>query len=122
MQNEAAAINDVISLYFKGTYDGNADMLRQAFHPNAHISGTINDDYCDWTLSDFIARVTAEPTAANKNEHYDKKIIFVDSIGNIAMAKARVVIGETIFTDLISLLKLNGQWCIRNKLFTSIQF
>jgi len=53
------------------------------------------------------------------NEKYNKQIISLDQINDAAMVKARVVVGECVFTDYIMLLKIDGKWMIRNKSFTT---
>lgn len=119
MNTELQNINDVINLYFKGTYQGNADQLKKAFHPDARITGILNDQYYDWSLADFISRVTTKPTAENKHEQYNKEIVMIDITSHAAIVKARVVVGGLIFTDYITLLKINNTWAIRNKSFIS---
>jgi Putative lumazine-binding len=112
-------IIQVVNMYFKGTYHGDVNLLTKAFHPNARITGIINNEKCDWSLTEFIARVTAAPTAANKGEKYDKEIISIDKTKNAAMVKARVIVADLVFFDYITLLKIDGQWIIRNKSFTN---
>ena len=94
-------------------------MLTKAFHPNARVTGIINDEFVDWSLSDFINRVTTSPSAANKGEKYDKEIISIDKTKSTAIVKSRVVVGELIFFDYITFFKIDGQWIIRNKSFTN---
>jgi protease I len=113
-------IIEVITLYFKGTYHGNANLLYKAFHPNAHITGIINNEIFDWSLSDFVNRVTMQPSAEKKGEQYDKEIISIDKTKNSATVKSRVVVGALVFIDYITLLKINDQWVIRNKSFVNL--
>lgn len=117
--NDTQLITEIVNLYFNGTYYGNADQLNRAFHADAHITGNLNGQIYDWTLIDFIERVTTPPTSEKKGEKYDKEIIFMDITNNAAMVKARVVVGSLVFTDYITFLKINDQWSIRNKSFTS---
>lgn len=112
-------IQEVVAFYFKGTYHGSEDLLRKAFHPAAHITGNFKGQIVDWTLDDFIARVTTTPTAAQNKEPYEKEITLIDQTENAAMVKAKVVVGGIIFTDYITLLKMNERWVIRNKSFTT---
>jgi len=112
-------ITEIINLYFKGSYYGNIEQLKQAFHPEAHVTGSLNGKICDWTCTEFMERVTTMPTSANKGEKYDKEILLIDKTNDAAMVKARVTVGDLIFTDYITLLKINDQWMIRNKIFTS---
>lgn len=117
--NDIELIMQVVHGYFNGTYHGDTDQLKKAFHTDARITGVINGEPCDWSLTDFIARVTIAPTAAEKNEKYDKEIISIDVTTNAAMVKTRVVVAGLIFTDYITFLKIGGQWIIRNKSFTN---
>ncbi|MBX3708872.1 MAG: nuclear transport factor 2 family protein [Gammaproteobacteria bacterium] len=119
VNNDFEKIIETVTLYFKGTYYGDVEMLSKAFHPNAHVTGIISDELFDWSLSDFIVRVTTSTTAANKGEKYDKEIISIDKTKNVAIVKSRVAVGELIFFDYITLLKIDGHWIIRSKSFTN---
>ena len=111
-------IRRTVDGYFKGTYQGDEAQLKRAFHPEARITGIINGQFFDWTLTEFINRVTATPTAENKKEPYNKEILFIDRTNHAAMVKARVLVGGLKVTDYITLLKINGNWLIRHKSFT----
>ena len=117
--NDIQEITKTIESYFQSTYRGNSDELRKIFHSNAYITGNINGQFVDWPLDDFIARAITKPTAAEKKDPYDKQIISIDQTVNVAMVKARVVIAGLIFTDYMTLLKIEGKWLIRNKSFTT---
>lgn len=117
--HDTKLIREMVELYFKGTYQGDAEQLKRAFHPDAHITGSLNNQIYDWTLTDFINRVTTTASPATQGEKYDKEIIFLDKTNQAAMVKARVAVKDLIFTDYITLLKINGQWLIRNKSFTT---
>ncbi len=119
MDNDELAIRAVVNHYFRGTYEGNGELLRQAFYPEVRIIGNIEGKIVDWNLTEFIARVTAPPTAASKKEKYDKQIVMLDKTGDVAMVKARVAVGPFLFTDYITLIKTDGRWWIRFKSFTT---
>ncbi|HVV68180.1 MAG TPA: nuclear transport factor 2 family protein [Gammaproteobacteria bacterium] len=116
---EITAITKTIEMYFLGTYHGDIKTLQTAFHRDAHITGLFNNNEVDWNLTEFINRVTTQPTAAEKNEPYHKQILSLDYQGNAAMVKAQVEANGILFTDYITLLKINGHWVIRNKSFTT---
>lgn len=108
----------VIENYFQGSHQGCAELLKQAFHADAHITGNFDGSYVDFSLSDFIERIKAAHKAG-ENKVYDKKIISVDIETNIAIVKAKVLVGKIYFIDLITLIKIKGEWKIRNKSFTN---
>ncbi len=112
------AIIATIQLYFNGAYEGDALQLTKAFHPQARITGSIQGNGYDWSLTEFIARVCSKPTAQDKHEIFDKQVIAIDTTHDIAMVKTKVIASGIIFTDYITLLKINGIWCIRHKSFT----
>lgn len=117
--NDTESIKNTVQLYFTGTYYGKVDDLIKAFHKDAIITGSINGTIYTWSLDDFIDRVTTKPTAADKNEKFDKEILLVDVTSQTAMVKTRVSVGEHVFTDYIILLKVYNQWVIRFKSFTT---
>lgn len=110
-------IEATIDLYFKGSYEADASKLKRAFHPDAHITGNFKGEIVDWSLEQFIARLESQPSGAERGEMYDKKILSIDVKGAIALVKAQVVVAGVVFTDYISLLKLNEAWVIRHKSF-----
>jgi len=119
INNDFEKIIEVVTIYFKGTFDGDGDVVRKVFHPDARITGIINEEIFDWSLDDFVVRITATPTAKNRGEEYNKIIISIDKTKHAAMVKSRGIVGELIFFDYLTLLKIDGQWIIRNKTFTN---
>ncbi len=112
-------IHDTVIEYFTGSFVGDTKKLKGAFHPEASITGNVNGQYLNWSLDEFIKRVTTSPTAETKDEEFDKEIIFVDGTNDAAIVKARVVVGGKTFIDYLTLLKIDGNWVIRNKSFTA---
>lgn len=118
--SEISAISEVVQNYFIGTYEGNEALLRQIFHPDASIGGNLNGVLCHWSVNEFITRILSQPSAAQKNEKFDKQILLLDHVGEAAIVKARAVVGDYVLADYITLLKMDGHWLIRNKSFTTI--
>lgn len=112
-------IRNVVQLYFTGTYHGRIEEVKRAFHPDARIVGSINGTLQDWSLGEFIERVTTKPTAADNKETFDKEILFVDITHHTAMVKTRVSAAGHVFIDYITLLKIEDKWVIRFKSFTT---
>lgn len=117
--NDEKLIRETINQYFIGTYQSDAALLKDAFHPDCHIVGSLDGKIYDWNLNDFIARVTKLPSPAMSNEKYDKEILSLDRVNDIAIVKARVLVGPYTFTDYVTLLKADGKWSIRHKSFSS---
>ena len=112
-QGVRAAINQ----YFRGHATASADEMRKAFLPTAHIEGNRNGTFVSWTVEEYCANFKGKP-AANEASR-TRTIDSVDVSGTAAMAKATLVHGATTFTDYFVLLKVDGEWKIANKVYSS---
>ena len=110
-----AQIRQVIGVYFRGHATANADTMRAAFLPTAHIEGIRNGNFTSWTVDQYVAgfRGTPAPDEAARTRVID----VVDRSGSAAMARATLKHGATTFTDYFVLLKVDGAWKIANKVY-----
>ena len=108
-------IRQVIGVYFRGHATANADTMRAAFLPTAHIEGIRNGAFTSWTVDQYVAnfRGTPAPDEATRTRVIDT----VDHSGTAAMVKATLKHGATTFTDYFVLLESDGKWLIANKVY-----
>jgi len=108
-------IREVIGVYFRGHATANADTMRAAFLPTAHIEGMRNGVFTSWTVDQYVAnfRGTPPPDEATRTRVIDA----VDRSGTAAMARATLKHGATTFTDYFVLLESEGKWLIANKVY-----
>ena len=66
-------------------------------------------------ISDFLSRV--EANADRPQGEVTKSIISIDRFGNAAVAKLELDRPTSTIYDYMSLLKIDGQWLIVNKIF-----
>ena len=114
-----AEIKKPIMDYFSGTYEANAEKIRGAFHPKAMIAGFFDGKYVEWTLDEFVKRITSQQSAKENNEPFAKKILSYEKAGEIAYVKAYAPAFGHEFIDIISLIKTSEGWKIRHKQFTN---
>ena len=108
------AIADVIQNYIDGARSGKGQDMKPAFHKDATIFGYVGDDLFagpvqqlfDWNDENGPAK---ELKAAIAN---------IDIIGTVATVRLELDnwTGHR-FTDLFTLLKVDGEWKIMNKVF-----
>ncbi len=109
------AIRDVIGVYFRGHATANADTMRAAFLPTAHIEGLRNGTFTSWTVEQYVAGFRGSPA---QDEASRRRVIdVVDHSGSAAMVRATLRHGATTFTDYFVLLKVDGRWKIANKVY-----
>ena len=113
--DDVRQIRQVIGVYFRGHATANADTMRAAFLPTAHIEGIRNGTFTSWTVDQYVAnfRGTPAPDEASRTRVID----VVDKSGTAAMVKATLKHGATTFTDYFVLLKSDGKWLIANKVY-----
>jgi hypothetical protein len=115
--SEEAAVRAVIHQYFKGHATARSDEMSAAFLPSAHIEGIRDGVFTSWTAAEYSGRFSGRPAADEAGRK--RTIDDVDVSGTAAMARATLVHGATTFTDYFVLLKVNGEWKIANKVYSS---
>ncbi len=112
--SERDVIAKVVQHYIDGAKSGKGDDMKPAFHKDATIFGYIGDDLFagpiqklfDW--NDEIGAAT----------ELKSRIASIDLIDTVATVRLELDnwTGHR-FTDLFTLLKLDGEWKIMNKVF-----
>ncbi len=111
-------IQGVIQTYFDCMYESDPDKTRQAFHPNARITGYLADGFHEMTVEDFAGFVAAQqPSPKEKGEAEVLEVVSLDIAGDTAVARVRDDYLGMSFLDTLSFLRVDGQWSIYNKLF-----
>lgn len=113
--NEEALVNACLENYMSGE----ANRMEKAFHPSASMkyvdyeTGT----YKDVPIAEFIARLKTRTEKVFKKA----ELVSLNIEGTAAQAKIRVeIVGmdNTITSDYMNLLKIDGEWKIVSKIFS----
>lgn len=126
---ETLAIQDhpevelVLNNYMKGTYEGDVELLRSTFHPEATMSGYMGDELIIGDPEPFFADIEKNPSMSSQNMKYKGEIKKLQVNGNIADAIIYEIgfYGEQSFENHFHLLKdTDGKWKIISKCFTTL--
>lgn len=112
--SDRTAIEQVLQKYVGGGIAGRADDMRSAFHEGATIFGYLGPDFIGSPIQGLFDWVDQNPPAAG----LQCKIASID-IGE-TVASARLELddwGGHRFTDMFTLLKVDGEWKIISKVF-----
>jgi len=114
------AIAKVISTYLDGLYEGDADKIARVFHKTSALT-TIADDGLTITPRDqWLDRVRARPSPKSQNLSRHDEVLTVDIVSpTMAFVKVKCAIPPRFFTDQLSLLKIDGQWQVAQKVFST---
>ncbi len=111
------AVRAPLENYLKAHATGNGDHHRQAFHAEGNLIFIRDGKYTTRSFGDYIAGSPGKPAADE-----DKRKRWIESIditGDAATAKIILDYPSARLTDYMSLLKINGEWKIVNKIFSS---
>ena len=112
--NEYDAIAKAIQPYLDGAKSGKGDDMKPAFHKDATIFGYVGSDLFAGPIQNLFAWNDQNGPATE----LQARITSIDLIGTVATVRLELDNWTGYrFTDLFTLLKVDGQWKIMNKVF-----
>jgi hypothetical protein len=118
MMSDEQQIKETVQTYFDCMYESSAEKTHAAFHPNAKITGYLEDGLHEMSVEEFAGLVSSQqPSAKEKGEAARLDIISIEIAGDTAVTRVRDDYLGMTFLDTLSLLRVEGQWSIYNKLF-----
>jgi hypothetical protein len=114
---EQAEITRVVNLYAEGVRDGDAAKLREAFHPQAWMFGSLAGTRYDEPIDELIALVDGKPVDVDGS--FQARVVSVEQVGDAAFAvlEENGFWGTVSFTDFFTLARIDGAWKIVHKTF-----
>ena len=113
---EEAAVRAAVQHYLLGHATGDGSHHEMVFHPQAKLFWMRDDSLNTRTSAEYIAGSSGSP--AEDEDQRRREITMVDVTGDAAVAKVVLDYPTALFTDYMSLLKIDGEWRIVNKTFT----
>ncbi len=110
----AAALRD----YFDGLYHSDTARLRRIFHSQAIYACATEGKLLHLTMEEYFPIVDKRPSPASRGEPRRDRIVSIAFAGPVtASVRLNCAIGEKYFTDLLTLVRLDGRWQIMAKVF-----
>ncbi len=112
--SDKAMIEKIIQCYIDGAMSGKGDDMKPAFHADANISGYIGEDLFAGPIQILFDWNDENGPATELKANISN----IDLIGTVATVRLELDnwTGHN-FTDLFTLLKVDGEWKIMNKVF-----
>ncbi|MBT5373443.1 MAG: nuclear transport factor 2 family protein [Rhodospirillaceae bacterium] len=112
--NDPEMIEKVIQFYIDGAKSGRGEDMKPAFHADATIFGYIGDDLFAGPIQKLFDWNDENGPATGLKA----KIANIDIVGTVATVRLELDdwTGHK-FTDLFTLLKVDGAWKVMNKVF-----
>ena len=112
--NDQDAINAVMGHYVDGAKTGKGDVMKPAFHADATIFGYAGPDLFAGPIQNLFDWNDSNGPAPDI-EVLETDIDIVDSVATVRLELDNWA-GHR-FTDMFTLLKVDGEWKIMNKVF-----
>lgn len=112
--NDQELITQVIQHYIDGAKSGKGDDMRPAFHKDATVFGYVGPDLFAGPIENLFAWNDDNGPATELVD----RIANIDVVGTVATVRLELQNWTGIrFTDLFTLLKVDGDWKVMNKVF-----
>lgn len=115
---EAAAVAAVMQRYFDGLHHSDPALLATVFHPQAHYFCATDGSLLHLDMGQYFPIVEKRPSPASQGHPRSDRIVSVEFAGPVTVfVKAECAIPPKAFIDLLTMVKLDGEWRIVSKVF-----
>ena len=113
-----AAVAGVLGTYLDGLHHSDTARLRAVFHPAARYVTATDGTLLSLSMDEYLPVVDARPSPASKGEERRDRIVSIELAGPVtAFARVECRIAPRSFTDLLTLVDVDGGWRIVSKVF-----
>ncbi len=111
---EQDAIAEIVQYYIDGAKSGRGDDMRPAFHKDATVFGYVGPDLFGGPIQELFDWNDQNGPATG----LQARIASIDLVDTVATVRLELENWTGYrFTDLFTLLKVDGEWKIMNKVF-----
>ena len=119
--SDKEAITNVLEHnYFKGIYEGDVDLLANAFHPETLLFGDVKGVPYAKTLDQYLDGVKNRQSPKDSGKPFKPEIVSIHIVNSIAVVEAQVKMYDFLYHDILAFHQINGKWLIVNKMLTDI--
>jgi ketosteroid isomerase-like protein len=114
---EKSEITRAVDLYVEAMRDGDAAKLREAFHPDAWMFGSLAGTRYDEPIGELAALIDGK--SVDVDGSFQARVTSVEQVGDAAFVvlEEQGFWGTVSFTDFFTLVQIDGEWKIANKTF-----
>jgi Putative lumazine-binding len=119
-ETDLAAITQAVQTYLDGLYEGNADLIAKVFLPSSVLTQVFENDLKITPRDEWLHAVRNRPSPKANGLARADRILTIDLISpTLTHVKVQCAIPPRYFTDVLSFVKLEGQWRVAQKVFTT---
>ncbi|ACU62017.1 nuclear transport factor 2 family protein [Chitinophaga pinensis] len=106
--------------YFKAIYEGDTDRLGNILYPGTLLFGDVKGQPYAKNREEYLTGVKNRQSPKDSGKPFEWKIISVDTINSIAVARVMVKMYDFLYDEFLSFHKIEGRWVIVNKMISDI--
>ncbi len=111
-------VTALLEAYFDGLYHSDAERLSTVFHPSALYACATGGTLVCLRMDEYLPMVARRASPASRGDPRTDRIIAIEFVGPVtAMARVQCAILPKHFTDLLTLVRLDGRWQVMAKVF-----
>lgn len=110
----------VLASYVHGAFnEQNTASMREGFHPKFKIHGVADGKLSEYPIDTWIGAIDERKAKPDyERENWTHRFPIIDVTGDAAIVKIELLRDSThVYTDYLSLLKLDGGWKITDKVY-----
>jgi Putative lumazine-binding len=112
------AITSVLEDYFEGLYRSDTKILKRVFHPAAIYACATDGTLLTLRMDEYFPIVDKRVSPASRGDARTDRIVSIEFAGPVtALARVECSILPKHFTDLLTLIFVDGRWQIISKVF-----
>lgn len=114
----AAEIRALLQDYFDGLHFSDVTRLGRVFHTSAMYACATSGALQLLDMATYLPMVARRPSPASLGQPRADEIVSIDMAGPVtALARVHCTIAPRRFTDLLTLVRLDGRWQVLAKVF-----
>ena len=120
---DSSEIRGIIQTHFDASYESSGEKMAQVFHDAAHIYGHGEDGSLNDMGKEFFVNLVGSPRPDAPKQEYPREdeVLSIDFTGeNTAVARVKLRVGHTLFTDMLCFMRLGGKWGVISKVFSGV--
>jgi hypothetical protein len=111
-------IRALLQDYFDGLHFSDAERLGRVFHASAMYACATSGTLQVLDMATYLRMVAQRPSPASLGQPRQDEIVSIEMAGPVtALARVHCTIAPKRFTDLLTLVRVDGQWRILAKVF-----
>lgn len=114
-REDEEGVRAALQFYLDGHATGDASIMARAFHPEAKLFWIRDGKLNQRTLAEYLSGFTGAP--AEDEDQRQRRIAQTSISGTAASAMIELDYPGAYIVDYMSLLKIQGEWKIVNKIF-----